>query len=393
MAAALIPLLTPEDYLRQERQADFRSEFVNGQVYAMSGGSRVHSVLIAAFAYELNSLLGDRPCLVTVSDLRLQIGLQSAYVYPDVMVTCGALQPADWQNDTARRTSTTYDDQTRTVTARRDVTSINDGALVEVSRFDMLGNLRWSQRTSDTAIASSFDPNSGIKTQIRSYVVPCADPCPSPGPTVGRYSFVSNPYSSLADPTMGWTRNRYDSSGRLIETASFSGATLPAPIPGGTNSNTTGVRSYSYPAATVATTDEAGRLTASYFDSLGRLTGVVQNNGSQTDYLYNGLDNLTQVTQRSLSGGLTSIQKRILEYDSRSLLRRVWQPETSPDRPDDPSNPTVTSNRPTVFTYDGVGNLVTKTDARGVTGTFGYDQLQRLKTKTYNDGTPSVALN
>ncbi len=99
MAAAPIPLFTPEEYLRQERQGEFRSEYVSGQIYAMSGGTGAHSALIAAFASELRFLLGERRCTVTVADLRLHVGPQLAYVYPDVMVTCDGLQYADGHQD------------------------------------------------------------------------------------------------------------------------------------------------------------------------------------------------------------------------------------------------------------------------------------------------------
>lgn len=139
MATAPLPLVHPDEYLQTERQAEFRSEYVNGHVYAMSGGTRAHSVLIAAFAYELTGLLGDRPCLVTVSDLRLQIGSRSAYVYPDVMVTCGALEQAAWQNDMVENpvlvvevlsASTERYDRTGKFALYRKVTTLREYVLV-----------------------------------------------------------------------------------------------------------------------------------------------------------------------------------------------------------------------------------------------------------------------
>ncbi len=99
MATAPLPLVHPDEYLQTERQAEFRSEYVNGHVYAMSGGTGAHSALIAAFATELRVLLGERRCTITVSDLRLHVGPQMAYVYPDVMVTCEGLKYADGHQD------------------------------------------------------------------------------------------------------------------------------------------------------------------------------------------------------------------------------------------------------------------------------------------------------
>ena len=89
MSAAQVPRITPEAYLAAERDAEFRSEFIEGEVFAMSGGSRTHSSLISRVAHELEDALEEGPCIVTVADLRLRVGLGKAYLYPDVMVYCG----------------------------------------------------------------------------------------------------------------------------------------------------------------------------------------------------------------------------------------------------------------------------------------------------------------
>jgi Uma2 family endonuclease len=88
MSARPLPYVTPEEYLADDREAEFRSEYIDGQVFAMSGGSRNHSFLIAGISRELGILLADRPCNVSVTELRLQIAPEGAYLYPDVMVVC-----------------------------------------------------------------------------------------------------------------------------------------------------------------------------------------------------------------------------------------------------------------------------------------------------------------
>ena len=97
MPAREIPKMTPAEYLAADRAADHRSEYVDGEMFAMSGGSRVHAALISRVAHELESALEDSPCVVTVSDLRLQVAPEGAYLYPDVIVTCGFADadPAD----------------------------------------------------------------------------------------------------------------------------------------------------------------------------------------------------------------------------------------------------------------------------------------------------------
>ena len=94
MSARQIPRLTPEEYLAADRASEFRSEYVDGEIFAMSGGSRTHARLISRVARELENALDDGPCHVSVSDLRLQVAPEGAYLYPDVMVSCGE-NPSD----------------------------------------------------------------------------------------------------------------------------------------------------------------------------------------------------------------------------------------------------------------------------------------------------------
>ena len=99
MAANAAPVLTPAQYLATERAAEFRSEYVNGEIYAMSGGLLPHAQLMAQFSRELADALEHRPCLVTVADLRLQVTEAGAYLYPDVMVICDKPAYADGHRD------------------------------------------------------------------------------------------------------------------------------------------------------------------------------------------------------------------------------------------------------------------------------------------------------
>lgn len=88
MATPAIPELTEEEYLRLERAAEFKSEFVSGEVLAMSGSSLRHSQLAANLIAALGAKL-HRLCRVYTSDLRIRTNASGAYVYPDVSVACG----------------------------------------------------------------------------------------------------------------------------------------------------------------------------------------------------------------------------------------------------------------------------------------------------------------
>jgi Uma2 family endonuclease len=87
---------TVEEYLSFERGSDEKHEFIDGNVYAMSGGSANHSALAGGIYATLFTQLFDRPCTPYTSDLRVKINHKD-YTYPDVSVVCG---PAQFERDT-----------------------------------------------------------------------------------------------------------------------------------------------------------------------------------------------------------------------------------------------------------------------------------------------------
>jgi Uma2 family endonuclease len=100
MSAQAQPRLTPEQYLDAERSAEFRHEYFDGQMYAMSGGSYQHFQIIGNITAELHTSLKKRPCSVGSSDLRLRVSPDGLYTYPDVIVICGEPRFADDRLDT-----------------------------------------------------------------------------------------------------------------------------------------------------------------------------------------------------------------------------------------------------------------------------------------------------
>jgi Uma2 family endonuclease len=91
---------TAEEYLAFERQAQERHEFVEGIIFAMSGGTREHSLVASNAAAELHSLLRSRPCEVYGDNLRVKVSETGDYVYPDVVIACGDIQFEDAESDT-----------------------------------------------------------------------------------------------------------------------------------------------------------------------------------------------------------------------------------------------------------------------------------------------------
>jgi len=92
--------LTEAEYLALERSAPFKSEFFDGEMFAMAGGSPMHSLMGANLIGELRSKLKGGPCRPFTSDLRIKIEATGLFTYPDVSVICGPLHFVEGTDDT-----------------------------------------------------------------------------------------------------------------------------------------------------------------------------------------------------------------------------------------------------------------------------------------------------
>lgn len=85
---------TAEDYLQWEERQTLKHEYVNGEVFAMSGAEDRHVTIQGNLYTALRQHLRGGPCRVYVSDVKLHVAAANAYYYPDVFVTCGARDAA-----------------------------------------------------------------------------------------------------------------------------------------------------------------------------------------------------------------------------------------------------------------------------------------------------------
>jgi len=83
---------TYAQYVALERDSPTKHEFFDGEIYAMAGGSEDHSALAANVVAALVGALGDRPCRVHTSDLRIYVEAVGLATFPDGSVICGPLQ-------------------------------------------------------------------------------------------------------------------------------------------------------------------------------------------------------------------------------------------------------------------------------------------------------------
>jgi len=194
----------------------------------------------------------------------------------------------------------------------------------------------------------------------------------------GRKFSLSNPYCTTGDATYGLTKTYYDALDRPILVVPPDGTTPTSSVTCLTNDVC-----MSYTAACTTVTDQASKSRKSCADGLGRVTSVLEDPAGlnyQTSYSYDALGNLLSVTQ---SGS----RQRTFAYDSLSRLVTAINPESGSVCYATYSGGACTNQNG----YDANGNLVTKTDARGITTNYVYDAMNRLAQKSYTDSTHTVS--
>jgi len=92
--------LTDGEYLQMDRLAEFKSEFFDGEMFAMSGGTRWHSLIGANLAREFGNRLKGHRCIAYNSELRVKVEATGLYTYPDLSVVCGPPELLDNEMDT-----------------------------------------------------------------------------------------------------------------------------------------------------------------------------------------------------------------------------------------------------------------------------------------------------
>ena len=81
--------ISEEHYLVREPEAEYKSEYRDGRVVAMAGGSWAHSQIAINLAREISAQLRDRPCRTFSNDTRIKVAAARFYTYPDLSVVCG----------------------------------------------------------------------------------------------------------------------------------------------------------------------------------------------------------------------------------------------------------------------------------------------------------------
>ena len=170
MATNSKPYLTPEQYLEIERKADFKSEYYQGEMFAMGGARWTHNRLVANLIASLHQQLRAGPCQTLPSDMRVKVDATGLYTYPDVIVVCGEPKFLDENRDTLLNPrlivevlspSTELYDRVRKFELYRSVGSVSEYLLVSSMRisaelYTRQPDNRWLLTTA-TQIEDSLD--------------------------------------------------------------------------------------------------------------------------------------------------------------------------------------------------------------------------------------------
>ena len=92
-------IYTPEEYLAREDKASFKSEYIDGQIVAMAGGSLKHSQICFNLIRKIGDAIVHKDCIGLESNVKVEILRDKQYFYPDAMVVCGKVEFARKRKD------------------------------------------------------------------------------------------------------------------------------------------------------------------------------------------------------------------------------------------------------------------------------------------------------
>jgi len=93
-------ICTSAEYFALEECADCKSEYFQGEIFAMAGGTANHNRITLNFANLLNIAFKGTSCEAFAMDMRVQADKEKHYTYPDVAAVCGQIEFAEMRKDT-----------------------------------------------------------------------------------------------------------------------------------------------------------------------------------------------------------------------------------------------------------------------------------------------------
>jgi Uma2 family endonuclease len=109
MGAPAIKYITPQEYLKMERESPTKHLYLDGEIVAMAGASLAHNDIVANLIGAINPFLKGSQCKIRPSDLRISIPSANSYTYPDATIICGKPEMEDDKFDTATNPSVIFE--------------------------------------------------------------------------------------------------------------------------------------------------------------------------------------------------------------------------------------------------------------------------------------------
>ncbi len=170
-SAATKKRFTPQEYLVLERKSETRNEYYNGEIFAMSGASREHNLIVGNLFRDIGNQLEDRPCETYTNDMRVWIEATGLYTYPDVTVVCGEPRFQDREVDTLLNptvivevlspTTAAYDRGDKFRHYRR-IDSLREFVLISQDRMMVE---RYTRQGNDWVLSDMTDPDQVLKLE------------------------------------------------------------------------------------------------------------------------------------------------------------------------------------------------------------------------------------
>lgn len=150
-----IKSLTIDEYLRLEESSQTKHEFLDGELYAMTGGTMAHSLIATNIGTMLKSQLKSSGCRVYISDLKVRVNATNSFYYPDVLVECGTYKGDSLYTDApllvfeVLSKSTASTDRREKLFAYKRIESLRAYVIVQQSRRRVTIYLRDERDTND----------------------------------------------------------------------------------------------------------------------------------------------------------------------------------------------------------------------------------------------------
>ncbi|MEH1942921.1 MAG: Uma2 family endonuclease [Nostoc sp.] len=154
---------TPEEYLELEEAADYKSEYIDGQIIPMAGGTINHNRISLNLSAALNFAFRQQDYEVFMSDVRLWIPQKRTYTYPDVMILAGEAEFFNNRKDiilnpqiiveVLSKSTKGYDRENK-FQAYRTISTFQEYLLIDqtqihIDQFSKTGKKQWTLREYD----------------------------------------------------------------------------------------------------------------------------------------------------------------------------------------------------------------------------------------------------